>query len=110
MTSFPRTVAGAIGVGLLYQVLLYNFPNTPGLVEFVLFLLVLVLVARISRADATEQRQLLVRATRAARARTPPRAVVGAAHAQPRRVDRARGRDRRSARHHASRRTIRRTR
>ena len=52
MTSFPRTVAGAIGVGLLYQVLLYNFPNTPGLVEFVLFLLVLGLVARISRADA----------------------------------------------------------
>ncbi len=53
MTSFPRTVAGAIGVGLLYQVLLYNFPNSPGLVEFVLFLLVLVLVARISRADAS---------------------------------------------------------
>jgi len=53
MTSFPRTVAGAIGVGLLYQVLTYNFPNTPGLVEFVLFLLVLVLVARISRADAS---------------------------------------------------------
>jgi ABC-type branched-subunit amino acid transport system ATPase component/ABC-type branched-subunit amino acid transport system permease subunit len=53
MTSFPRTVAGAIGVGLLYQVLLYNFPNTPGLVEFVLFLLVLALVARISRTDAT---------------------------------------------------------
>jgi ABC-type branched-subunit amino acid transport system ATPase component/ABC-type branched-subunit amino acid transport system permease subunit len=53
MTSFPRTVAGAIGVGLLYQVLTYNFPNTPGLVEFVLFLVVLVLVARISRADAS---------------------------------------------------------
>ena len=34
----PRTVAGALGVGLLYQVLMYNFPNTPGLVEFVLFL------------------------------------------------------------------------
>ncbi|MCU1467248.1 MAG: transporter related [Actinomycetia bacterium] len=53
MTSFPRTVAGAIGVGVLYQVLLYNFPNTPGLVEFVLFLVVLILVARISRADAS---------------------------------------------------------
>jgi ABC-type branched-subunit amino acid transport system ATPase component/ABC-type branched-subunit amino acid transport system permease subunit len=53
MTSFPRTVAGAIGVGVLYQVLTYNFPNTPGLVQFVLFLLVVVLVARISRTDAT---------------------------------------------------------
>jgi ABC-type branched-subunit amino acid transport system ATPase component/ABC-type branched-subunit amino acid transport system permease subunit len=53
MTSFPRTVAGAVGVGVLYQVLLYNFPNAPGLVEFVLFLVVLVLVARISRADAS---------------------------------------------------------
>ena len=52
MTSFPRTVAGAIFVGILYQVLTYNFPNSPGLVEFVLFLLVLVLVAYISRTDA----------------------------------------------------------
>ena len=52
MTSFPRTVAGAIFVGILYQVLTYNFPNSPGVVEFVLFLLVLVLVAYISRTDA----------------------------------------------------------
>ncbi len=52
MTSFPRTVAGAIGIGVAYQVLTYNFPNSPGVVEFVLFLVVLVLVARISRADA----------------------------------------------------------
>ena len=52
MTSFPRTVAGAIGVGVLYQVLQYNFPNSPGVVEFVLFLLVLALVAYISRTDA----------------------------------------------------------
>jgi len=52
MTSFPRTVAGAIFVGMLYQVLTYNFPDTPGLVQFVLLILVLVLVARISRADA----------------------------------------------------------
>jgi len=51
MTSFPRTVAGALGVGVLYQLLNYNFPNTPGVVQFVLFLLVLVLVARISRTD-----------------------------------------------------------
>jgi ABC-type branched-subunit amino acid transport system ATPase component/ABC-type branched-subunit amino acid transport system permease subunit len=53
MTSFPRTVAGALGVGVLYQLLNFNFPNTPGIVQFVLFLLVLVLVARISRTDAT---------------------------------------------------------
>ncbi len=52
MTSFPRTVAGAIFVGVLYQVLTYNFPDTPGLVQFVLFILILVLVARVSRTDA----------------------------------------------------------
>ncbi len=51
MTSFPRAVAGAIGVGLLYQVLVFNFPNETGLVQFVLFIMVLVLVARMSRAD-----------------------------------------------------------
>src|SRR5579862_8499689 len=51
MTSFPKAVAGAIGVGLLYQVLVFNFPNETGLVQFVLFIIVLVLVARLSRAD-----------------------------------------------------------
>ena len=51
MTSFPKAVAGAIVVGLLYQVLVFNFPNETGLVQFVLFLIVLVLVARMSRAD-----------------------------------------------------------
>jgi ABC-type branched-subunit amino acid transport system ATPase component/ABC-type branched-subunit amino acid transport system permease subunit len=51
MTSFPKAVGGAIAVGLLYQVLVFNFPNETGLVQFVLFLLVLVLVARISSAD-----------------------------------------------------------
>ncbi len=51
MTSFPRAVLGAIGVGLLYQILVFNFPNETGLVQFVLFLMVLVLVARMSRAD-----------------------------------------------------------
>ena len=30
MTSFPRAVVGAIFVGILYQVLFYNFPNTLG--------------------------------------------------------------------------------
>jgi ABC-type branched-subunit amino acid transport system ATPase component/ABC-type branched-subunit amino acid transport system permease subunit len=51
MRSFPRAVAGAAGVGVLYQLLVYNFPNTVGLVQFVLLILVLVLVARMSRAD-----------------------------------------------------------
>ena len=51
MTSFPKAVGGAIAVGLLYQVLVFNFPNETGLVQFVLFIIVLVLVARISSAD-----------------------------------------------------------
>jgi ABC-type branched-subunit amino acid transport system ATPase component/ABC-type branched-subunit amino acid transport system permease subunit len=51
MTSFPKSVAGALLVGLLYQVLVFNFPNETGLVQFVLFIIVLVLVARLSRAD-----------------------------------------------------------
>ncbi len=51
MRSFPRAVVGAVGVGVLYQVLVFNFPNTVGLVQFVLLILVLVLVAGMSRAD-----------------------------------------------------------
>src|SRR6185437_13590480 len=51
MTSFPKAVGGALLVGLLYQVLVFNFPNETGLVQFVLFIIVLVLVARLSRAD-----------------------------------------------------------
>lgn len=51
MRSFPRAAVGAIAVGILYQVLVYNFPNTVGLVQFVVFILVLVLVARMSRSD-----------------------------------------------------------
>jgi ABC-type branched-subunit amino acid transport system ATPase component/ABC-type branched-subunit amino acid transport system permease subunit len=53
MRSFPLAVIGAILVGELYQILVFNFPNTTGLVQFVLFLLVLVLVARMSRSDET---------------------------------------------------------
>lgn len=53
MTSFPLAVVGGIVIGLLYQVLFYNFPNLPGLTSFVLFLIVLVLVARMSRSDET---------------------------------------------------------
>jgi ABC-type branched-subunit amino acid transport system ATPase component/ABC-type branched-subunit amino acid transport system permease subunit len=51
MRSFPRAVVGAAGIGVVYQLLVYNFPNTVGLVQFVLLILVLVLVARMSRAD-----------------------------------------------------------
>ncbi len=51
MTSFPKTVLGAMAVGVLYRLLPFNFSNNSGLVQFVLFLLVLVLVARLRRAD-----------------------------------------------------------
>ncbi|HEY7138308.1 MAG TPA: branched-chain amino acid ABC transporter permease/ATP-binding protein [Acidimicrobiia bacterium] len=53
MRSFPRAAAGAVAVGIFYQVIVYNFPATVGLVQFILFIVVLVLVARISRADDT---------------------------------------------------------
>ena len=49
MTSFPKTVLGAIAVGILYRVIPFNFSNDSGLVQFVLFILVLVLV-RVRRA------------------------------------------------------------
>ena len=67
MRSFPRAVAGAIGIGVLYQVLVFNFPNTVGLVQFVVLILVLFLVARMSRSDDSGRRELLVRAARPAR-------------------------------------------
>jgi ABC-type branched-subunit amino acid transport system ATPase component/ABC-type branched-subunit amino acid transport system permease subunit len=51
MTSFPRAFAGAIAIGILNQILTFNFTLNSGLVQFVLFILVLVLVARLSRAD-----------------------------------------------------------
>ncbi len=51
MTSFPRAVLGAIVVSVVSQVLTFNFPNSTGLVQFILFLVVLVLVAARSRAD-----------------------------------------------------------
>jgi ABC-type branched-subunit amino acid transport system ATPase component/ABC-type branched-subunit amino acid transport system permease subunit len=53
MTSFPKTVVGAIAVGILYRVIPFNFSNDSGLVQFVLFIVVLVLVARMRRADDT---------------------------------------------------------
>ena len=51
MTSFPRAVLGAIVVSIASQVLTFNFPNSTGLVQFILFLVVLALVASLSRAD-----------------------------------------------------------
>jgi ABC-type branched-subunit amino acid transport system ATPase component/ABC-type branched-subunit amino acid transport system permease subunit len=51
MTSFPKTVLGAMGVGILYRVVPFNFSNDPGLVQFLLFILVLVLVARMRKGD-----------------------------------------------------------
>ncbi|HEY5014598.1 MAG TPA: ATP-binding cassette domain-containing protein, partial [Acidimicrobiia bacterium] len=51
MTSFPKTVFGAIVIGILYRVIPFNFSNDSGLVQFVLFVVVLVLVARMRRAD-----------------------------------------------------------
>ncbi len=51
MTSFPRAALGAILLSVIDQVLVFNFPNETGLVEFFLFLLTLVLVARMARID-----------------------------------------------------------
>ncbi|HEX4493143.1 MAG TPA: ATP-binding cassette domain-containing protein [Acidimicrobiia bacterium] len=53
MTSFPKTVVGAIVVGILYQLIPFNFSEDAGLVQFLLFMLVLVLVARMRRSDDT---------------------------------------------------------
>ena len=53
MTSFPKTVAGAIAIGIVYRVIPFNFSNDSGLVQFVLFIVVLVLVARMRRGDDT---------------------------------------------------------
>jgi ABC-type branched-subunit amino acid transport system ATPase component/ABC-type branched-subunit amino acid transport system permease subunit len=52
MTSFPRAFAGAIVIGVLNQILTYNYTDNSSVVQFVLFILVLVLVARMSRVDA----------------------------------------------------------
>jgi hypothetical protein len=46
----PAPVAGAIGIGVLHQVLVSQLPSTAGLVQFVVRILVLFLVARMSRS------------------------------------------------------------
>ncbi len=55
MQSFPRAAIGGIAIGIVRQVLFYNFfsPSESGLTQFLLFIVVLVLVARMSRADDT---------------------------------------------------------
>ena len=50
MVSFPKAVIAAVVIGLIDQLLFFNFTNETGLVQFVLFLAVLVLVARVSRS------------------------------------------------------------
>ncbi|MFI5041561.1 MAG: ATP-binding cassette domain-containing protein, partial [Acidimicrobiales bacterium] len=51
MTSFPKAVIAAVFIGILDQLLFFNFTNETGLVQFVLFIGVVVLVARVSRRD-----------------------------------------------------------
>jgi ABC-type branched-subunit amino acid transport system ATPase component/ABC-type branched-subunit amino acid transport system permease subunit len=49
MTSFPKAVVAAVGIGVVSQLLFFNFTSSTGLVQFVLFLAVVVLVAVVSR-------------------------------------------------------------
>jgi ABC-type branched-subunit amino acid transport system ATPase component/ABC-type branched-subunit amino acid transport system permease subunit len=53
MRSFPVAAIGGIAIGIVRQVLFFNFssPDAAGLTQFVLFVVVLVLVARMSRSD-----------------------------------------------------------
>ena len=53
MVSFPKAVIAAVVIGLVDQVLFFNFTNETGLVQFVLFVAVVVLVARVSRRTDT---------------------------------------------------------
>jgi ABC-type branched-subunit amino acid transport system ATPase component/ABC-type branched-subunit amino acid transport system permease subunit len=50
MVSFPKAVAAAVGIGLLDQILAFNFPSDTGLIQFVLFLAVVAMVSRFSRS------------------------------------------------------------
>jgi ABC-type branched-subunit amino acid transport system ATPase component/ABC-type branched-subunit amino acid transport system permease subunit len=54
MVSFPKAVVAAIGIGILDQLLNFNFTNQTGLVQFVLFVAVVVLVGWVSRGGETE--------------------------------------------------------
>jgi ABC-type branched-subunit amino acid transport system ATPase component/ABC-type branched-subunit amino acid transport system permease subunit len=50
MFSFPRALIGGILIGVIDQVLTFNYTSETGLVQFVLFIGVLVLVTRQSRS------------------------------------------------------------
>jgi ABC-type branched-subunit amino acid transport system ATPase component/ABC-type branched-subunit amino acid transport system permease subunit len=52
MVSFPKAVVAAVVIGILDQLLFFNFTNQTGLVQFVLFIAVVILVARVSRGTA----------------------------------------------------------
>jgi ABC-type branched-subunit amino acid transport system ATPase component/ABC-type branched-subunit amino acid transport system permease subunit len=49
MVSFPVAFGASIGVGILEQVLTFNFPAQTGLLQFILFVVVVLLVGRVSR-------------------------------------------------------------
>lgn len=49
MVSFPLAFGAAIGIGILEQVLTFNFPAQTGLLQFILFVVVVLLVGRVSR-------------------------------------------------------------
>ena len=51
MVSFPKAAIAAVAIGILDQVLFFNYTNQTGLVQFVLFLAVVVLVARVNRGE-----------------------------------------------------------
>jgi ABC-type branched-subunit amino acid transport system ATPase component/ABC-type branched-subunit amino acid transport system permease subunit len=53
MVSFPKAFVAAIAIGVLDQLLFFNFTNDSGLVEFVLFIAVVLLVSRVSRGTDT---------------------------------------------------------
>ena len=53
MVSFPRAVIAAVAIGVLDQLLFFNFTNDSGLVEFVLFIVVVLLVTRVARGADT---------------------------------------------------------
>ncbi|HSS11095.1 MAG TPA: ABC transporter permease, partial [Acidimicrobiales bacterium] len=54
MVSFPKAFAAAIGIGVLDQLLNFNFTSQTGLIQFVLFIAVVVLVSRVSRRADSE--------------------------------------------------------
>ena len=50
MVSFPKAVIASVAIGIIEQLLFFNFTSETGLVQFVLFLAVVLLVSRRTRA------------------------------------------------------------